>query len=383
MNEPVTIIPVRQRRRERQFLDLPRTLYRGDACWMPAIGIDERELLGFRPHPFYLRNEIQTFLACRSGEVCGRIAAILNRDHNARYRERRGFFGFFECIDDQEVADRLFDAVREWFGERDIFALRGPTNPSLNYALGLLVDGFDSPPMFMMTYNPPYYARLIESYGFRKSQDLYAYWGHIDMLPKVQARYAAVAEQLIEHHKVRYRPLDRMRFQEDVEEFLRIYNRSLTNTWGFVPMTAEEVRHLAGGLKWLMIPELTLGVEMKGRLIGAVFCLPDYNPRIKAINGKLFPFGFARLLANTRAIKRARVISVNVLPEYQLLGLGLVLVHGLVPKILSSAIEEVEFSWVLESNTLSRGSLEKAGTHRYKTYRIYDYEPQADACRRD
>ena len=128
---------------------------------------------------------VQMFLAHRGGEVRGRIAAILNQGHIAHYNDRRGFFGFFDCCDDQEAAHGLFDAVRRWFADQDIHRLRGPTNPSLNYELGLLIDGFDSPPTFMMTYNPPYYERLVESYGFRKTQDLYAFWGDLEMLPKI------------------------------------------------------------------------------------------------------------------------------------------------------------------------------------------------------
>ena len=336
--------------------------------------LEQREMVGYREHPFYEDNEVQTFLAYRSGEVCGRIAAILNRGHIERYSERRGFFGFFECVDDQEVAGGLFDAVRQWFAERDVHLLRGPTNPSLNYALGLLIEGFDSPPTFMMTYNPRYYARLIEDYGFRKTQDLYAYWGHIEMLPKIRAKLGPIAAQMIEHYGVRLRSLDTSRFVEEVEAFLSIYNRSLVNTWGFVPMSTKEVRHMARALRYLIVPELAIVAEIDGKLVGACLCLPDYNPRIKAIDGRLFPFGFLRLLWKKSAIKRVRLISTNVIPEYQRLGVGLVLLEGLVPEVMEWGLEEIEFSWVLESNTLSRRSLEKGGAVRTKTYRLYDLD---------
>ena len=148
---------VANRRQRREFLDFPWKLYRDDPYWIPPLLDSQKELLGYRRHPFYQRNAVQTFLAYRGGEVCGRIAAILNQGHNDRYHERRGFFGFFECVDDQEAADGLLDAVRQWFADQGIFRLRGPANPSLNYETGLLVDGFDSSPVFMMTYNPPYY----------------------------------------------------------------------------------------------------------------------------------------------------------------------------------------------------------------------------------
>ena len=371
----VTVRPVRTRWEQKQFLEFPWRLYRDDPNWVPPLRNNQRGLVGFAPHPFYERNEAQAFLAFRGNEVAGRILAILNRGHNERFNEQRGFFGFFESVDDERVAHALFDAVRGWFAERGIENLRGPTNPSLNYELGLLIDGFDSPPTFMMTYNPPYYERLIESYGFRKTQDLYAYWGHVSMLPKIREKLKPVCDKIVERYNVKIRMLNKRRFLEDVELFLSIYNRSLINTWGFVPMTPAEVRHMAKGLRWLMVPELALGAEVDGRVVGAVFCLPDYNQRIKEIDGRLFPFGFIHLLRNKRAIKRVRVISTNVLPEYQLLGFGLVLLDGLVPKALEWGIEEAEFSWVLESNALSRGSLEKGGAKLTKTYRLYDFGP--------
>ena len=358
----------------KQFLRFPWELYRDDPNWIPPLRGNQKELVGYKPHPFYARNSIQTFLAYRGDEVRGRIAAILNQGHNLQYNDRRGFFGFFDCHDDQEVANGLFDAVRHWFHEQDIHKLRGPTNPSLNHELGLLIEGFDSPPTFMMTYNRPYYARLIEDYGFRKIQDLYAFWGHLDMLPKIGQKLTPIAKQIIERYDVKLRMLDTSRFQQDVELFLSIYNRSLANTWGFVPMSADEVRHTARGLRHIIVPEMAIAAEIDGHVVGASFGLPDYNPRIKEIDGRLFPFGFLRLLRNRKAIKRIRLISTNVLPEYQRMGVGLVLLYGLVPKAIEWGLQEAEFSWVLESNSLSYGSLKKGGAKITKTYRLYDWE---------
>jgi len=369
------VTAVRSRADQKRFLEFPWRLYEGDANWIPPLRGNQKELLGFRPHPFYHRNEIQTFLATRNGRVCGRIAAILNRAHIDQHGEPRGFFGFFECEDDQDVANALFDAARQWLTEREIPLLRGPMNPALTYDLGTLIEGFEKPPSFMMTYNPRYYPRLIEGYGFRKAQDMYAYWGHIDMLPQIQARYARNVEQIQERCRVRLRPLDKSRFLEEVQTFLTIFNRSLSNTWGFVPMTPEEVRHAARGLQYLIVPELALAAEIDGEVVGAVLGLPDYNPRIRQIDGRLFPFGFLRLLYRKDRIKQIRVLAANVLPEYQLLGIGVVLLSGLVPKAMEWGIREAEFSWVLESNALSRGSLEKGGAKRMRTYRIYDFDP--------
>ena len=369
------VIPASTRREKKDFLQFPWTLYENDPYWIPPLRGNQRELVGYKRHPFYANNQAQTFVAYRDGQVCGRIAAIVNQGHIERHKERRGFFGFFECIYDQKVADALFDAARDWLSERDIRCFRGPTNPSLNHELGLLIDGFDSSPTFMMTYNPPFYAELIENYGFKKTQDLYAYWGHVDMLPKISERLAPLAKQVVEHLDLTLRPLDKSRFAQEAASFLDVYNRSLTNTWGFVPMSDAEIRHMAAGLRYLMVPELAVGAEVDGKLIGAVFGLPDYNPRIKEIDGRLFPFGFLHLLRRKKDIKKIRLISTNVLPEYQLMGVGLVLMSELVPMTMEWGLEEAEFSWVLESNTLSRGSLEKGGAKLKKTYRLYDWDP--------
>ena len=370
----IRVITVQSRRDRRRFLNLPWKLYQDDPLWIPPLRLDQKELLNYRSHPFYEQNEIQTFLVEKDGEAVGRIAAILNRGHIERYNQQLGFWGFFECIDDQEAADAIFSAARTWLADRhDIHWMRGPCNPSLNHTVGLLIDGFDTSPFFMMTYNHPYYERLIENLGFRKSQDLFAYWGHIDMLPGVQERLLPICEKISEYTGAVVRPLDKKHFREDLEEFLSIYNQSLSNTWGFVPMSDAELKIMAKGLRMLMVPELALAVNIEGKMAGAVFGLPDYNPRIKKIDGRLFPFGWIRLLHRKNRIKNIRIVSANVLPEFSMQGLGLVLMNGLVPKTIEWGIQQAEFSWVLESNKFSRGSLERGGAELKKTYRIYDW----------
>jgi GNAT superfamily N-acetyltransferase len=363
---------VASRKQKKQFFQFPWQLYRGDPNWVPPLRQTQLELLNFKPHPFYDTAEIQTFLALRRGEPCGRVAAIINHVHNERYKEKRGFFGFFESVDDHEVAAALFDAARQWFVERGMTAMRGPVNPSLNYECGLLIDGFNSPPTFMMTYNPPYYAKLIEGCGFGKAQDLYAFWGHVDMLQELDKKLQFIIDEAKRRFGVKLRNLDRSRFKEDVRMFLDIYNRSLAGTWGFTPLSDGEIAHASAGLRQLIVPELTAAAEVDGKMVGAVFGLLDYNPRIKRIDGRLFPFGFLRLLWNKRAIPLVRLVSTNVVPEFQKWGLGLVLMNKLLPDALAYGIKEAEFSWVLESNHLSKATLERGGAKLVKSWRIYD-----------
>lgn len=371
----IEVNAVTNRRDRKRFLEFPWRLYRDDANWVPPLRTNQRELVGYKRHPFYDDAEVLTFLATRGGEVCGRVAAIINHAHNRRYpQDPRGFLGFFECIDDAEVATALFTAARDWLAERGLKNIRGPVNPSLNYECGLLVEGgFDTPPTFMMTYNPSYYGKLWEQFGFTKAQDLLSFVGHRENLVTMEKKVFFVVQEAKRRFNLQLRPLDPKQFIRDVQTFLHIYNVSLEGNWGHVPMSTKEVEHVSKGLRYLIVPELTMMAEVDGRAIGAIFGLLDYNPRIKKIDGRLFPFGFLHLIRNRQQIKRVRMVSTNVLPAYQKWGVGVVLAAHLVPPAISFGIEEGEFSWVLESNHLSRKSLERGNLSYEKVHRIYDY----------
>ena len=370
----VLVKPVRSWLDRRRFLDLPWSLYRNDPNWIPPLRRNAAELLNYRRHPFYDNAEIQTFLAYRDGQIVGRIAAIINRPHNQRYHEQRGFFGFFESVDDRAVSDALFDAARAWLTERGMTTFRGPANPSMNYECGLLTRGFDSPPTFMMTYNPAYYVPLVEGYGFKKGHDLYAYSGNRGELPKVDERMLGISETALNFSNATIRSISVKNFDHDVDLFIDLYNASLIVNWGFVPLEPPEMRKLAESMRHLLIPQLTTFAEVEGRAVGAVFGMPDYNPRIKKINGRLFPFGVFTLLSKKKDFKRIRVISINVVPEYQKWGLGLSLMLSLVPKALEMNVQEGEFSWISEDNELARKGLEKCGIRVTKEFRMYDLD---------
>lgn len=357
---------------QKQFVNLAWDIYRDDPNWVPPLIMSLQEGVHFRNNPFYQHNKCKTFLAKKSGKTVGRICAIVNQGHNERFQEKRGFFGFFECIDDQEVANLLFTEACRYLVDQGMTDVRGPTNPSLNQEVGLLVEGFHTPPTFMMTYNRPYYEQLITNFGFEKCQDLYAFDGHVSMIANLDPKLAFVIEEIKRRFDVHVRPFNLKRFQEEVNLFLEIYNKSLVGTWGFVPLSQAEVEHQAKGLKHLLLPELTTIIEVDGKPIGAGLGLMDYNPIIKKIDGRLFPFGFLRLLLGARKLDRVRLMSTNVLPEFQKWGFGLLALEGMLSNILKMGIKTGEFSWVLESNHLSRASLERSGLERSKTYRLYD-----------
>lgn len=367
------IKPVQTRKERKQFLELPWQINRDDPNWVPPLRLNQEELVGYRHHPFYDDAEGQTFLALADGKPVGRVMAILSHAHNRVHKENRGFFGFFESIDDPDVAAGLFAAVRDWFTARGITHLRGPLNPSMNYECGLLIEGFDSPPYFMMTHNPPYYQRLIEGCGFGKGQDMFAFGGRTEMLSNLDKKLAFVVEECKRRFPIKLRGGNKKHFARDVRLFLSIFNQAMAGGWGFVPLSDAEIDHMAESLRHLIVPQLVSIAEIEGQTAGFMFGLLDYNPRIKQIDGRLFPFGFLRLLWNKKGIKRIRLVSTNVIPEYQKWGVGLVIAAHLLPIAIDWGIEEAEFSWVLESNTLSFGTLKRGGAKITKRYRIFDY----------
>lgn len=368
----VEIRPVSGWTERRQFLNLPWQIYRGNPYWVPPLRKTQKELVGYARHPFQEISEQQTFLAYGDGKPVGRISAIVNHASNRHFGEQRGYWGFFESIDHRDVAHALFDAARAWLGERGMTSVRGPTNPSMNYECGLLIDGFAMQPTFMMPYNLPYYQQLVESYGWVKTQDLFTYIGVADQLQTLDPKLQRVHDGARERFDIQIRPIDKRRFREEITLYLEIYNRSMAGMWGFVPLTEGEIKRIASELKMLILPELAQIAEVDGRPAGAVFGLPDYNPRIKKIDGRLFPFGWMTLLSR-KPFKRFRAISTTVLPEFQMWGVSIVLLAALVPEFIKLKLQEVEFSWVAESNHLSRSSLQRGGAIYEKTHRMYDW----------
>lgn len=377
MNGTLTVRPTASRSDRRRFQQLPWSIYapsgsRQDPNWVSPILAQERELLGWGRHPFFDHAECVTLIARRANRAMGRLAVFVNHIHNSKYNENRGFFGFFECVNDVTVAGALFDAGRAWLRQRGMTAMRGPVNPSLNYTCGLLIDGFDHPPCFLMPYNPPYYPALLEACGLSKSQDMYAYEMDTTLLAKATERYKpAVLSALQDTHLV-LRQLNPKRYEQEIATYLDIYNRSLDGTWGFTPLQPREAQRIAEELRHVVVPQFAVFAEIDGRPVGAVLALLDYNQILRKLNGRLFPFGFLRLLTGRRHITRARAMAMTMIPGHQNAGLSVVLMDHLVVAAANGGIERYEYSWVLESNTKSRGTLQRLGTKITCTYRIYD-----------
>jgi len=332
-------------------------------------------LLSRTKNPFFEHAQAEYFIAERDGVVVGRIAAISNRLHNETHGDRVGFFGFFESIDDQAVADALLTAAADWCRALGHDVLRGPASFSVNDECGLLVDGFDSPPTLMMPHNPRSYIALVERAGFSKAKDLWVYQGGSEeRYVPVPERLARATELIRQRQGITLRALNMKDFEGEVERIKELYNSAWEKNWGFVPMTEREIDHLAEQFKPVVIPELVPMAEKDGKLIGFGIALPDLNVVFrKNRSGRLFPMILKLLWAlKAKRIRRARILLLGVLPEHQSKGIDAMLYHWIWTKSGERGIYWGEAGWILEDNPAMNAGLEKMTFRVYKTYRLYD-----------
>lgn len=352
------------------FARLPWKIYRGDPNWVAPLLGDFKKLFDTARHPFHQHSEVQPFLARRNGEVVGRVAAIWNRNHQRFHGEDTGFFGFFESIDDREVAAALIDRAQAWLKERGLSTLRGPASFSSNEEWALLIDGFDGPPKVMMTYNPRYYMGLLESCGFNKAKDVVAYYLDCNVPPERLVRGAGLATR--RNPDVTLRGLNMKSFSSELAIVRRIYNEAWEKNWGFVPMTDAEIDHMAKELKPVIDPDLVLFAEKAGRPIAFSLVLPDLNEALRHANGRLFPFGLIKLLWYARRIHTLRVLTLGITPEHRHTGVDALLYLEIFRRGARKGFTAGEFSWMLEDNLAIRKPMENLGARVYRTYRLYE-----------
>jgi GNAT superfamily N-acetyltransferase len=375
LTERLRVRAARDRRDLKRFIDLPYRLHARDPLWVPPLRRDVELLLSRTKNPFFEHAEAEYFLAERDGEVVGRIAAISNRLHNETHGDRVGFFGFFESIDDQAVADALLAAAAVWCRNHDHDVLRGPASFSVNDECGLLVDGFDTPPALMMPHNPRYYISLLEHAGFTKAKDLWVYQGGTEeRYVPVPERLARGTELIRQRQGITLRSLDMRNFQGEVERIKELYNGAWEKNWGFVPMTAHEIDHLAEQFKPVVIPDMVPMAEKDGKLIGFGIALPDLNVVFRRHrSGRLFPMILDLLWSlKMKRIRRARILLLGVHPAYRGKGIDAMLYHWIWTKSGERRIYWGEAGWILEDNPAMNAGLEKMTFRVYKTYRLYD-----------
>ncbi len=357
-----------------KFIKFAWKIYKGDPNWVPPLMMDKKKLLNKEKNPFFNTAQMEMFMAYKDGEPVGRIAAIKNDTHNEVHNENIGFFGFFESINDQKVANALLDTAKEWLKDKGLNAMRGPANPSSNDEFGMLLEGFDDPPRIMMTYNPKYYLDLMDNYGLKKIKDLYAY--RIDNKELLKSeKLIRVAEIARKRSKVEIKSINLKEFKSELEKVKFVYNKAWAPNWGFIPMTDEEIDNLAKELKPLVEDSLVVFAEADGKTIAFALVMLDYNELFIDFNGKLFPFNVIKLFTQRKKITWARVLTLGIIPEYQKRGIDALLYYEITKRAEKIGIMKGEASWILEDNEMmKRGAEQVMNGEIYKKYRVYQMD---------
>jgi hypothetical protein len=371
-NKELSVVKVAGRSALNDFIRLPWSLYTDDPMWVPPLLIERRMHLSPK-NPYFEHAKFCSWITCRNGKAVGRISAQIDRLHIDRYQDATGFFGMLEAEDDVRTFQTLLDTAENWLRDQGMRRICGPFNLSINQELGLLVDGFDTPPSMMMGHARPYYADRMQDNGYQKEKDLLAYIRSTDSeLSKAVRKITAKVK-----NRVRIRGLRKSQFVEELQIIRDIFNDAWSKNWNFVPFTNAEFEHLGKDLKMLADEELVKIAEVDGEPAAFMVLLPNINEVIRDLNGRLLPFGWLKLLwrLKVKYPKSARIPLMGVRCRYHDSLMGAALAFGMIgdaqQPVIKRGIKEVELSWILEDNMGMRGIIESFGGRVYKTYRIY------------
>ena len=372
LTDEIRVAPVSNRRQLNAFIRLPWRLYAQDPLWVPPLKL-ERRLHFSSLNPYFAHSRWQGWIAWQGDRPVGRISAQVDELHRRHYGVRSGHFGFLECENNPDVMRALVAECENWLAQYQTEVITGPFNFSVNQECGLLVDGFDTPPMIMMPHNHRWYAELLEQQGYAAAKDLYAYWIRPDFaIPRVM-------QTLVDRFgkSVRLRGLNRKKFKQELETLRDIFNDAWSDNWGFVPFTREEFAELGTSLRLFVPDDFIRIAEHQGKAVAFIVILPNLNEVLHDLGGNLFPSGLFKLInaLRKRRIRTGRIPLMGVRKELQNTPLGvalaLLVIHNLRQPVIDRGIEGVELSWILEDNQGMRSILERAGSRLYKTYRIY------------
>ncbi len=368
-----SIVHVETKKQVKQFINFPHDLYQVDPNYVPELYLNISEVLSKKKNPFFKHSEAELFLALdEQGKITGRVAAILDNNYNKYHGSNVGFFGFFDVIDDYEVAKMLLDTAVGWVKEKGVSRILGPTNFTTNDTAGLLVDGYDSPPVVMMTYNKPYYRDFVEKYGFVKEMDLFAYLIPTDTVNEKALRLANMLKERLKKKGITIRSMTKKTKKADIAKIKDVYRRAWEKNWGFVPPTDEEYEHLAEGLNLLLDLRYVYMAEHEGKVIGFAVAIPDINEiTINFKKGKLLPFNIIKLLTGKSKVSKIRIILLGVIESYRKLGIEAVFFANYIQAAKKNGLKAGEASWILENNEMMVKAAENLNGQRYKTYRIF------------
>lgn len=354
------------------FIDFQHRLYQGDSKYVPELFLAQKEMFDRKKYPFYEFGDVFPFLAYRDNKIVGRIVAIKNDGYNQYHNSNVGFFGFFDFINDQSVAQALYKAAKDRLKEFGFDKIIGPTNFSTNETAGLLVDGFDHSPMLMMTYNKPYYQTIIESLGAKKEMDLYAYMINSQGANDKSIRLATLLEERLNRQGITIRNIRAKDWNNELVRVKKIYNAAWENNWGFVPFTDNEFKHVAEGMKMLLDEDFAYIAELDGEPIGFSVSLPNINEITKDFKkGRLFPFNVLKLLMRKSKVSTVRIIAAGVIAEYRKKGIEGVFFAKNILEARKRKLLGGEASWILENNTSMNLAAQKLNGQLTKTYRLY------------
>jgi GNAT superfamily N-acetyltransferase len=366
----ILVKKVNTRKERKKFVYFPWKVYKNYPHWVPPLVMDFKEKIDKKKNPFFEHADMELFLAYRDDKITGRIAAILDRNHNSYHDEKVVFFGLYESYHDLETAQALLKKVEEWGKERNMEVLRGPTNLSMNDEPAFLLEGFDSPPVLMMPYNPEYYLDLMAKCGLVKAKDLYAYF--MTREDHINKRISQIVAKTKAEIPVTLRTISLKNLDEEVPRVRYVYNNAWEKNWGFVPWTDNEIDHLAKKLKAVADPDLVIIAEHEGNPVAFAFALPNMNEVIKKINGRLTPWGILKFLYYRKKIKGIRALVFGILKEYRHTGISYMLYAELDKNSLDKGYEWCETSWQLEDNEPVNRFVESLGGKLYKKYRVFE-----------
>ena len=370
----IEISQVSSRRDRDAFIKFQWRIYANDPAWVPPLIIERKTFLNRKRHPFYKHGDAALFLARKEGKIVGRIMASDDPNYNSLHQTNVGCFGLFESIDDHDVAGALFDTAAGWLRKKGRTEIMGPIDYSTNYVCGLLIDGFQFPPTILTAHNPRYYPQLIESCGFSKAKDWYAWWFADPSKAVAQLRRLAARSQ--KRWPARLRPANLKNVRDESRRLREIYNQAWEKNWGFVPFTEAEIEFMTKELKPLLVPEFAWIAEIGNEPVGFTLCLPDINVVLRQLNGRLarfgLPIGLVKLLFYKRRIQKGRLIALGVVEKYRRTGIAEMLVLRVMEETMIKRGITGELSMTLEDNFMINRFLETIGAERYKTYRIFE-----------
>lgn len=370
----IQIVEVNNTERLRDFIRLPHQIYAKDRNWVAPLNFERQEFFNPKKNPFFKVGEMQLFLALRDGKEAGRISAQIHQGHLNQYKDSAGFFGFFESVEDPLVAVRLVEAAQGWLKEKGMKIMRGPFNFTMNDEVGILIDGFDTPPSILMNHNLPYYASLMEVAGLKKAKDLYAYHYPIGNISEAAVQ---LAEATLQYPGLKLRTLNMKKYDEEIRVMIRIFNEAWAENWGFIPMTTAEIDHMAKQLKPIIDPQMAFFAFVGNDPAAMSISLPNVNAAIQDLHGRLFPFGWAKLLWRIKkGLPSLRKCLMGIRKPYRGSKVGalsvLMNVEAHRRALKRGCYKTAELSWTLEDNERINKGIEFMGGRRYKTYRVYE-----------